>query len=320
MRGLVLVALIIGALTAHSQPAFKSSVELVRIPVTVTQGDRPVEPGVLTAADFKVTENGVPQAVALFERETLPLSVCVVFDTSHSMSEEFSARFALASLRQLLSKLSAEDEVAMIAFAAGSEVVLPWTPAPETASKSIDLELGGGTSINDAVARALALVDQARNRRAVVLLITDGGENSSKLSIDKVVRTRRQSETPVYAFNVAPPSFVRDARTGTAPMAGFDPSAPSRLQTNGVVNSDIEITVLPRLVGDSGGVEYRLRTEQDVSRTTQAFVDDLRNLYTLGYTPAKAMDGKYRRVKIEVIKRGFKVRHRGGYLALPSAP
>jgi hypothetical protein len=52
------------------QPAFKSGVDLVRIPVSLTQGDKPVEPGIVTAADLKVTEDGVAQHVTLFERES----------------------------------------------------------------------------------------------------------------------------------------------------------------------------------------------------------------------------------------------------------
>ena len=72
---------------AAQQPAFKAGVELIRIPVNLTQGNKPVEPGVLTAADFRVTEDGVAQAVALFERESLPLSLCIVVDASGSMRQ-----------------------------------------------------------------------------------------------------------------------------------------------------------------------------------------------------------------------------------------
>ena len=57
---------------------------------------------------------------------------------------------------------------------------------------------------------------------------------------------------------------------------------------------------------------------ENAASLASSFVDDLRLQYTIGYTPAKALDGKYRRVKVEVKKRGFKIRHRGGYLALAS--
>ena len=286
------------------QPAFKAGVELIRIPVSLTQGDKPVEPGVVTAADFKVTEDGVPQPVALFERESLPLSICVVMDASGSMAAGSAAQFALAALRQVLTRLLPDDEVSIIAFAGYPVVVAPWTPAPDVTRLAMKLEPQGSTSINDAMVTALDVINGARNPRPVVLLITDGGENSSFTSLSQIVTTRRQSETQVYAFNVVSPASAQRSM-GRGPAGGM-PMAPTP-----------NLEVLPRLIGDSGGVEYRVLSGSDAATPARAFVDDLRFQYTLGYTPLKTFDGKYRRVKIAVTKRGFRVRHRGGYLALP---
>ncbi len=87
MRAATIVALLVTTSAAAQQPAFKSGVELVRIPVNLTQGDKPVQPGVLTAADFKVSEDGAEQSIALFERELVPISLCIVFDASASMGK-----------------------------------------------------------------------------------------------------------------------------------------------------------------------------------------------------------------------------------------
>ena len=287
------------------QPAFKAGVELIRIPVSLTQGDKPVEPGVVTAADFKVTEDGVTQAVTLFERESLPLSLCIVVDASGSMRS--AAESAVAALRQVLTRLLPEDEVSIIAFAGHPIVVAPWTPAPDVSKLAMKLETQGATSLNDAVVLALEVISGARNPRPVVLLITDGGENSSGTSLSRIVTTRRQSETQVYAFNVVTPASAQRS-IGRGPGGGM-PMA-----------SSANLAVLPQLIGDSGGFEYRVRSGMDAATLASAFLDDLRFQYTLGYTPLKALDGKYRRVKIEVNRRGFRVRHRGGYLALPSNP
>ena len=299
----VVLAMSLSPLAAR-QPAFKSGVELIRIPVSLTQGDKPVEPGVVTAADFKVTEDGVPQPVALFERESLPLSLRIIVDASGSMAAGSAPQFALAALRQVLTRLLPEDEVSLIAFAGQPVVVAPWTPAPDVAKLAMKLEPHGSTSLNDAVLTALDVINGARNPRPVVLLITDGGENSSRTPLSQIVTTRRQSETQVYAFNVVTPGSAQRS-IGRGP-GGDMPMAPS-----------VTLDVLPRLIGDSGGFEYRVLSGSDAATLARAFVDDLRFQYTLGYTPLKAFDGKYRRVKIEVTKRGFRVRHRGGYLALP---
>ena len=76
------------------------------------------------------------------------------------------------------------------------------------------------------------------------------------------------------------------------------------------------IDVLPKVVSDAGGVIYNINTETDVPAATKKLFDELRNQYTLGYTPAKPFDGKYRRVKVEMNAAGYSVRHRSGYLAM----
>jgi VWFA-related protein len=291
---------------AAQQPVFKAGVELVRIPVNVTRGDKPVEPGVVTAADFRVTEDGVAQTVTFFQREALPLSVCVVVDASGSMRGS-TGEAALAALRQVLTRLLPEDEVSVIAFAGEPMVAAPWMPAPEITRMTAKLETRGATALNDAVLRAFEMIDTATNARPVVLVISDGGENTSRASISQLVKTRRQGETQVYAFNVASPASAQRAMTRGPDGSAFGTSSPPA------------IDVLPRIIDDSGGVAYRINTGTDAAAAASAFVDDLRFQYTIGYTPLKQPDGKYRRVKVEMNKRGFKIRHRGGYLATASS-
>ena len=215
-----------------------------------------------------------------------------------------AAEFAVAALRQVLTRLLPEDEVSIVAFAGHPLVLVPWTPAPDVTKLAMKLEAQGATSLNDAVVTALELINGAHNPRPVILLITDGGENSSRAPLSQIVTTRRQSETQVYAFNVVSPASAQRS-IGRGPGGDMPMVSTPTLE------------VLPRLIGDSGGFEYRVLAGSDAATVARAFVDDLRFQYTLGYTPLKAFDGKYRRVKIEVTKRGFRVRHRGGYLALP---
>ena len=151
----------------------------------------------------------------------------------------------------------------------------------------------------------LGEINGARNPRPVILLISDGGENSSRASLADIVTTRRQSETQVYAFGVVSPASAQRKLVRGPDGSAFDRSSPP------------SVDVLPRIIGDSGGVEYRVSAGMDAASVARAFVDDLRFQYTIGYTPIKALDGKYRRVKVEMKKRGFKIRHRGGYLAVP---
>ena len=64
----------------------------------------------------------------------------------------------------------------------------------------------------------------------------------------------------------------------------------------------------------------RLRSQPEVAMAAKNIVDELQYEYVIGYTPTRPLDGKYRKVKVEVNRRGTFVRHRGGYLAIPSKP
>ena len=317
-RVVCVVALVaaVAAATNAQQPAFKSGVDLVRIPVSVSQGSTPVPPGVLTAVDFIVTEDGVRQLVTLFERESSPLSICVVLDLSHSMADKDKSALAMSALRQVVTRLLPEDEVAVITFAQKPVVTLPWTAAPNAARLSIDLKVDGMTALNDAVTLALETIDGARNPRRAILVVSDGFENASRRPLAEVVRTRRQSETQIYAFRIAP--WVNDART-RAPGYGSGTAFGDAVPVPPPPPADV-VNILPLMVEGSGGTVYQVRLNVDPAPVARAFVDDLRLQFTLGYSPVKPLDGKYRRVKVEMKKRGFKVRHRGGYLALPMHP
>lgn len=304
------IALALGLL-AFGQPSFKSGVELVRIPVSVTRSGDFVAEG-LTAADFTLKEDGVTQSIAVLERDATPVSVCIALDASGSMTE--SATLAVMAINQLGAALAPSDELALMAFADSSSVLIPWSAPDAAAQLKIVAEIGGSTSLHDATRSALDLLASARHSRRVVLLITDGIDNSSRSRLVDIVTTRRESEAIIYAFTVAPnraQTRVEQGGISGEPNPATMSFARAAPPTGG-------ISSVTALVGDSGGATYTMANTADVKRIARNFVDDLRNQFTIGYTPAKAFDGKYRRVKVEINKRGYRVRHRSGYLALPS--
>ena len=306
------------------QPSFKSGVELVRIPVNVRAVDATTAPTELTAADFSIAEDGVAQPVAMFEREQLPISLCIVLDISYSMGEATVARLATSAFAHVVNRLAKDDELAVITFARDATVAVPWTPATEARKLSLALSTREGTAIIDGVRAALRQVDQTNSRRPIILLITDGGENASRASMAQIVATRRQSETQVYAFRIAPPPPPRSVHN-VPRIGGVDkvmPSAPAPAtgpqSMRGIASPAPPPDVLPRLVDDSGGFVYHLAGEHDGPDVVRRFLEEIRSQYTIGYSPLKPMDGKYRRIKVETTRQDIRVRHRGGYLALPS--
>jgi Ca-activated chloride channel family protein len=311
-RALAIVMLAAAPVLAQ-QPAFKSGVELVRIPVHVTGGGQPVQ---LAAADFRLTEGGAPQTITVFERESVPLSVCILLDVSASMRTSTAPALAAAAVRETTALLTPADEIAILTFASTSRVLVPWMAPGQAARLPLSVTVAGETSLFDATRAGLEMLQTARNPNPVLLLISDGGETSSKVRIEHVVKSRRQSEAQIYAFMITA-GLPRPVIAEQSPMSATAP------QSGGIVRPRASEarsgSALRMLIGDAGGTIYPFQNADGPRRAAEALVSELRNQYTLGYTPTRAFDGKYRRVKVEIKKRGFKIRHRGGYLALPSA-
>lgn len=303
MRGMSLLL----AMLSLGQPTFRSGVELVRIPVNLERSaDAAIPPEALTTANFTVLEDGVPQPVSLFERELVPLRLCIVLDISHSMMDPLASRLSTGAYGHVILALGADDEVAVITFAMANSRFMSWTPAAKAATMPLRVRTDGGTAILDAVKRAMKELDISKPGRPVILVITDGGENASFTGLNQIVQSRIQSEAQIHGFQIAgAPTVTPTSVTG---------------RRRPVMDKQIglkTIDVLPKVVSDGGGVIYKINTEADVPDATKKLLDDLRSQYTLGYTPAKPFDGNYRRVKVEMSAPGYSVRHRSGYLALP---
>ena len=302
MRNLLVVL----ALSSLLQPqVFRTGVELVRIPISLEQVDPRTAPASsLGPADFSILEDGVRQEIALFERESMPVRVCVLLDISHSMLDPTASRLSMGAYGHAISLLAPSDDVSVVTFAMYNDVRMSWRSATKAVDYRLNVKSEGGTAIVDAIKAGMRQIDKAAPGRSVILVITDGGENASAAALSDVVATRRQSETEIHAFKVAGTPGASPVITFRGP-GGF-PAKPKPLPT---------VDVLPQLVAESGGVIYNVNSEADVPASAQHFVDDIRTRYTLAYTPRKPFDGKYRRVTVETSAAGYSVRHRSGYLA-----
>ena len=302
MTRIVLLAALAAAPLMANQAAFKAAVDLVSVPVAVIDADRRRHVEGLTAQDFRVFEDGVAQEISVLDRERRAVSLCIAVDASGSMGEGVKQLLAVRAMRETVAQLDPDDQFAVVTFAKTTGIAVPWTAARESSKASFDLNAEGETSLNDGLKLALDVLEQSRHPKRAILLVTDGFENASRTSLKDAITTRRQSETLVYAFGLSAPI----ERRPDAPLAG---QVPPPLPMN--------VDVLPALVGDSGGVLFRVGRAQDASSAARALIDDLKYQYTLGYTPAKPFDGKYRRIDVEVAGRSVTVRHRAGYIAAP---
>ena len=300
-------ACLLAAATVGAAQEFRSSVDLVTVPIVVTGRGGEAVTRAITAADFRVFEDGVEQTVTLLDRQRLPTSVCILLDSSMSM-RGWKQRLATAALDHLFRRLQPEDEVAVVSVAATVGLALPWTPAPRIPRVDWDRwRVGGTTPLVDAVQLALHVTNQAANPRSVVLIVSDGLDNNSRISLSQLATTRRQSETLVYAVRTVELAVPVTPSGRPAPAASSLASEPVH-------------DVLDSLVGDSGGVVYDVAIPQRAEASARAFFDDLESQYVLGYVPKKPADGTYRRLKVEPVEPDWHVRHRGGYLSQPLLP
>lgn len=283
--------------TRAAQPSFRSAVDIITVPVTVTATDPTRRIGALGPADFRVYEDGILQTVSVVSHQPRPLSLCILLDSSPSMAsgrQAYAARF----IDTLFAQLAAEDEVALYLFSARVRTMFPWTPATEVKPVSwFEWRLSLGTALIDALKEALRSVEQAHNVQPVIVIVSDGGENASGTSLAKLSATRRQSETLIYGIQTdLPPS--RFAPPVNRAFANF----------------------LPQVVGDSGGTIRHVKSVEEGEVAAQALLEELRSQYTLGYTPPRALDGSYRTLKVEALDPSLVVRHRAGYLATAHNP
>lgn len=333
IRRLLSVAVLLAAAlpVRAQQHTFKAGVELVTVPVSVMTRDHNNFIDGLTAADFQLSENGEKQVVTTVIRERRPVSLCLIIDSSGSMGLGNRRELAVLAVDRIVSMLQPDDEIALVFFAQQVEERLPWTRVG--AIKSIDWSGWrpyGGSPVNDGMRLGFRLMEGAQHQRQGIVLITDGFENASRESTSSIVKTRRQSEITIYGIGVGSAS-MDDLRADIGGVRYLPPANAERMRqieaaTPGAGQGARPDQALPNfdyletLVGDSGGIVSRSLSQAEVINAARVITSELQNEYLIGFTPVKAFDGKYRKLKVEVARRGTFIRHRGGYLALPSQP
>lgn len=338
-----MLALSAAEAAAQEPPTFRAGVDLVTLGVSVVDlvRDRPVDG--LTAADFRVLEDGRPQTVSAVTHERRPVSLCVVLDASGSMAFDLRRQLARLTIDTLLGGLAPGDEVSAVVFRDRVEVRQPWTRVADLTSANWGDAPVGGSALVDGVRAGLSLLDSARNPRHVIVVITDGFENSSRASLASLTTTRRQSEAAIYGVAIGTPNRAEtttagapvpiDAEVGVVPdvhLTGSGASGAALVQPPEVLPPPQAVVppapvpqpnLIERLADEAGGILMRARSSAEAGQAARNILIDLATQYTLGYVPSRPVDGRYRRVKVELPGRGRGtfVRHRAGYLALPAS-
>jgi len=269
---------------------------VVLIPVTVTDPLNRFVTG-LDQEVFRVFEDKVEQKVVSFGSEDAPLSVGIVFDTSGSMGSKLEkSRQAVA---EFFKTANPEDEAFLVEFNDRPELVTPITHSLEEIQNRLTFtQSKGRTALLDGIYLALHTMKKAHNLCKALIVIFDGGDNSSRYTESEIKNLVKEADVQIYAIGIYEPMSSR-GRT------------PEELSGPGLLTDISEPT---------GGRHFVVDNLADLPDVAAKIGVELRNQYVLGYSPTnQARDGKYRKISVKLVQpRGLPQLHafwRTGYYA-----
>ncbi len=245
----------------------------------------------LRRGDFSLYENDAAQQIDVVDAATVPTTYTLLVDSSQSMSYRFD--FVRRAARRLGSHLKEGDQMVVLPFSTGLGALTgPTTNLVAVASAVDGMKSGGGTAIADALVAAADRLGPVEGRHIVVLL-TDGYDEHSKLKFDQAVHSLRQLHATLYSVGIS----------GGAGMSFRGRDA------------------LKGLAADTGGKAFFPTRDEDLPLVQDRVAADVAQRYLLTYTPTnQERDGEWRAVRVLTTDPTHTVRTREGYFAAAPLP
>ncbi|HEX7158860.1 MAG TPA: VWA domain-containing protein [Edaphobacter sp.] len=279
-------------------PTLRVETRLVNVAVNVVdEHGAPV--GGLGRDDFEVLEDGKPQKVSYFEKESAtPLSIVLAIDASESvlrderLEKNAAKKFVEAILRE-------QDELDLMDFSDSVREIVPFTNQKKRIEVGLnELQHGAETSLFDAIYLAsdrLAGTKNEAGRRRVLVLITDGEDTKRKTRYMQAAEEAQRAGAMIYSIIIVP--IWADAGRSVGGEHA-----------------------LIQLSNDTGGKYYYVIDKTDLEPAFSHVSDDLRTQYVLGYyAPQRGQDNSFRRITVRMkdpaLRGKYELRHRSGYYA-----
>ncbi len=265
-------------------PSFGVEVKAVYVDAFVRDHGKPVEG--LTASDFVLRDDGVPQEIDLVSSESLPLRTVLVLDTSASIDGERLVELQEAG-RAFLDGLRAGDEAALLGFDEGLRVRFPFTTDKARVSRALNGVLpGGATALYDALYAGVTLA--SGRGRSLLVLFTDGEDNMSWLDAAQVARAVEESDVLVQVVAAAP---SRRSDASASYLGG-----------------------LRQIAEATGGGLWRAEAPREFAPAFEAILQAMKTRYLLRFEPrADARPGLHR-LELKLRHRRGEVQCRKAYL------
>ena len=250
----------------------------------------------LEASEVRLLADGRPVTPDSFERGAeATFELVLLQDLSGSMALGGKLEASRRVVDCLLEELRPGDRYALATFAGRSLTV----EVPFTADRGAGYEAAAGwrpygvTALHDAVARLPEIRATGRTAGAAVL-VTDGAENASRIGPDEAREIVEHARLPVYVLSLA----------RAKPASPTDPESFA--------------AILRGLAGATGGRYLPIGDAGELAEACRSVIDELRSRYVLGF-PTAGGESRWRRLEVEVARRGVKIRARAGYHGPPPA-
>jgi Ca-activated chloride channel family protein len=285
-------ALLAGFFAASLGAQFRADTRLVVLHASVTDHKGRVLTN-LNESQFKIFENGKLQHVTLFRHEDVPISLGIIIDDSGSMMTK-RARVEAAALA-MVRESNPQDEVFIVNFNDDAYLDVPFTNDIHKMEQGLArIDSRGGTAMRDAISMSLDYMQRkAKKDKKVLMVITDGNDNESNISLERLVARSNQFDTLVYAIGLFSDEEKHEAVKARR--------------------------ALNELTAATGGLAFYPKDVSQVQTLAVEIARDIRNQYTIAYRPEiQALDGSYREIHVVVNAPGRPmVRTRSGYYATP---
>jgi VWFA-related protein len=328
-------------------PQIRVTSTLVTAPVTVldSKGNFVYDLG---EEDFKIFDNGVPQRLERFEMEQHPLAVVMVVEANQRVGPLLEEVRPLAPLFSDL-MLGPQGKVAVVTYGERVRLALDFTSDGERLEATLrDLKArGDSTRLNDALARAIALLEvRPREERRIVVAFSDAVDRNSETTKEDIVQRAANAEVTIYGLginpakellarepqapppnpldtNVARPTPPNMPRTPTLSESVYGtpvPGVPILLATGELIHSALASNLLEFYAGYTGGVFYSHWSSKALQPELSRIAAEINSQYELAYVPDTLSQTGFHRIEVQVRRRGVKVRTRAGYFYQPRNP
>lgn len=294
----------LGRARAQDQPTFSTEVKVVNVLATV-RNKAGVLMGALSQDDFSLAEDGRPQNIRYFARDTdLPLTLGLMVDTSGSQRKVLDAERG-ACLRFLDQVVRPnKDKVFLMQFDSAVQMRQSLTNlvgklddalayVDSETMKQLRMQGGGGTLLYDAVVRASTEVMKPLTGRKALIILSDGVDFGSNGTLKEAIEAAQRADTLVYSILYSDP--------GAYGIFGGGHDGRSVLQS---------------MCDDTGGSFYEVSKKQPIDKLFELLEQELRTQYSIGYVSDKPVElSGFRKIQLTVHQKGLQVQARREYWA-----